>query len=166
MTRSRPSQRSHRPRATAGGTTVTLTGTGFTTGSKVLFGTNGGKTVTVVNTTTITVKTPSHAKGPLTVTVDTPGGTSAGLPYAYDPVPTLLRISPSSGNTGGGTTVTLGGTGFTAGATVAFGAAAGTAVTVVNSAKITVKSPPHAVGTVTVSVTTPGGTSGGEHFTY
>ena len=37
---------------------------------------------------------------------------------------------------------------------------------VVSTAKITVKGPAHTAGTVTVTVTTAGGTSGAKHYTY
>jgi hypothetical protein len=61
----------------AGGTKVTITGTGFIPGATVHFGKKAGNKVTVVSTTKITVRTPKHAKGKVDVTVTTSGGTSA-----------------------------------------------------------------------------------------
>ena len=61
----------------AGGTLVTIKGTGFISGAKVHFGSAAGTSVTVVSSTKITVRTPAHAKGTVDVTVKTAGGTSA-----------------------------------------------------------------------------------------
>jgi hypothetical protein len=61
----------------AGGTKVTIIGTGFVHGAKVHFGTAAGTQVTVVSPTKITVRSPSHAKATVDVTVTTSGGTSA-----------------------------------------------------------------------------------------
>jgi phospholipase C len=76
-----------------------------------------------------------------------------------NPAPTLASISPNSGTTSGGTAVTLGGSNFVAGATVTFGKAAATAVSVVNSTTITANTPPNPAGTVGVTVTNPDGQS-------
>jgi hypothetical protein len=73
--------------------------------------------------------------------------------------PTLSSITPTSGSTAGGTSVTLTGTGFVAGASVSFGGSAATNVVVVSSTSITAKTPAHAAGTVGVTVTNPDGTS-------
>jgi hypothetical protein len=50
---------------------------------------------------------------------------------------TLTAVSPSSGSTAGGISVTLTGTNFVSGATVSFGGSAATSVVVVNARKIT-----------------------------
>ncbi|HWC34413.1 MAG TPA: IPT/TIG domain-containing protein, partial [Mycobacteriales bacterium] len=78
-------------------------------------------------------------------------------------------VSPSSGSTKGGTTVTVTGSGFTGATAVTFGATAATSYTVVSDTQITVVSPAHSAGTVNVSVTSPYGKSGvvaADHFTY
>ena len=59
----------------AGGTLVTITGTGFTGATAVDFGTTAATNVTVVNDTTITANSPSGT-GSVDVTVTTPLGTS------------------------------------------------------------------------------------------
>ena len=154
----------------AGGTVITLTGSGFRTGAtSVTFGAgNPGATVDVTGTTTLTVKAPSDSVGTVTVTVTTPGGTSGAEPYTYDPIPTLSTVTPSAGKLVGGTVITLTGSGFRTGATsVTFGAGNhGTTVNVTGTTTLTVKAPSHSAGTVTVTVTTPGGTSGSEPYTY
>ena len=73
--------------------------------------------------------------------------------------PTVSSISPTSGPTTGGTSVTITGTNFVSGATVAFGGTAATGVTVVSSTTITATTPPMAAGTVPVKVTNPDGYS-------
>jgi hypothetical protein len=64
----------------------------------------------------------------------------------------VSRVSPTSGTTAGGTPVTITGTGFLAGATVAFGTTAATSVTVASSTTITATAPAHAAGAVSVAV--------------
>ena len=58
----------------AGGTTVTLTGTGFTGATQVLFGSTPGTSLSVTSSTHLTVKSPSHSTGPFNVHVVTPSG--------------------------------------------------------------------------------------------
>ncbi len=140
---------------TAGGTAVTITGTGFLAGASVDFGGSACGSVVVVNATTITCTTTSHAAGAVTVTVtnsDTQSGNQATA-YTYDPPPTVSGVSPTSGILAGGTAVTITGTGFLAGATVDFGGSNCGGVTVVSATSITCTTTAHATGAVTVTVT-------------
>jgi hypothetical protein len=169
----------------AGGTTVTITGTGLAHASVVRFGGVAG-TITADSATQITVTSPAStstvdfvsgarlaATGASTVdvTVTTPAGTSH--PAAADRFtyiaqqPAVTGVSPGSGSTAGGTTVTITGTGLAGATGVRFGTGAGT-ITADSSTQITVTTP-RGTGTVTVTVTTPGGTStitNADHFTY
>jgi hypothetical protein len=61
----------------AGGTTVTVTGTGFTSATSVQFGGNDASSMTLVSDTQITATSPPGAAGTVDVTVMTPAGTSA-----------------------------------------------------------------------------------------
>ena len=70
--------------------------------------------------------------------------------------PTVSSVSPNNGPAAGGTAVTITGTNFAAGATVAFGSAAATSVVVTNSTTITATTPAGSVGPVTVTVTVNG----------
>ena len=84
------------------------------------------------------------------------------------PAPTVTGISPPSGPTAGGTSVTISGTNLTGATAVSFGSTAATNVAVLSASQITATSPPGS-GTVNVTVTTPGGTSAtsaGDQFTY
>ena len=61
---------------TAAGTPVTITGANFVSGATVSFGGTAATSVAVVNATTITCVTPTHAAGLVEVTVTTAAGTS------------------------------------------------------------------------------------------
>ena len=66
-----------------------------------------------------------------------------------------MSITPSTGGDAGGTTVTITGSNFVAGATtVSFGGAAATSVNVVNPGQLTAVSPAVNPGVVDVTVTT------------
>ena len=149
----------------AGGTPVTITGSGFTGASKVLFGTVAASSFTVNSATQITAVSPAAAvSGTVDVRVTTPGGTSAISPadkftYVAPPaIPIVTGISPKTGPAAGGTTVTIIGSGFTGASKVLFGTVAASGFTVDSQTQITAVSPAGS-GTVDVRVTTPGGTS-------
>lgn len=82
--------------------------------------------------------------------------------------PTVTAISPNSGSTSGGTSVTITGTGFLSGATVSIGGTAATGVSVVSSTSITATTPAHTAGTVDVVVTNTDSQNGtlSNGFTY
>ncbi|MFF0160497.1 IPT/TIG domain-containing protein [Streptomyces sp. NPDC005263] len=143
----------------SGGTTVTLTGTGFTGATAVAFGGVAATSFTVNSATQITAVAPPHATGAAAVTVTTPGGTSNALTFTYLSAPSLTNLTPTQGPVAGGTTVTLTGTGFTGATAVAFGGVAATSFTVNSATQITAVTPPHTAGAAAVTVTTPGGTS-------
>ena len=142
--------------STSGGTSVTITGTGFSSGATVSIGGTAATNVTVVSSTSITATTAAHAAGTVNVVVtntDSQSDTlSSGYTYSAS-APTVTAISPTSGSTSGGTSVTITGTGFSSGATVSLGGTAATNVTVVSSTSITATTPAHAAGTVDVVVT-------------
>jgi hypothetical protein len=68
---------------TAGGTSVTITGTNLSGVTAVTFG-GSAAAITHTTATSITVTTPAHAAGKVDVTVTTPGGrTTATAAYTY-----------------------------------------------------------------------------------
>jgi plastocyanin len=69
--------------ATAGGTPVTITGSGFAAGTTVMFGATAATAVTVVDATTITAMTPASANGWVDVLVTTPDGGMFSLPGGF-----------------------------------------------------------------------------------
>src|SRR5204862_117972 len=101
--------------------------------------------------------------GAVNVVVTNPDAQSGTLTGGFTylaPAPTVSGVSPNSGPTGGGTAVTITGTGFASGATANFGGTAATNVVVVSSTSITASTPAHAAGAVNVVVTNAGGQSG------
>ncbi|MYZ34786.1 MULTISPECIES: IPT/TIG domain-containing protein [unclassified Streptomyces] len=150
--------------STGGGNTVTITGTNLAGATAVHFGSKLA-TITANTATSVTVIAPSGT-GTVGVTVTTPGGTSNPVTYFYVGAPFKSGLSPVSGVTAGGNTVTITGTGLSTATSVAFGTV--TAVpTVVSDSQITVTVPEGvAAGPVGVSVTTAGGTNNGLSYTY
>jgi hypothetical protein len=140
-----------------GGTAVSITGLGFVAPVVVRFG-GTLATISTQTATAIEVVAPPHALGLVDVTVTNPDAQLAARAAAFDyvfpaaPPPALTSVAPSQGLAAGGTTVTLGGSGFVAPVTVSFGAAAATVVSVSPSA-VTVVTPTHAAGAVAVAIT-------------
>ena len=157
-----------------GGTPVTIAGTGFTGDSTVTVGTTTGIVPVSVSTdgTSLVFTTPAGAVGQADVSVTNPAGTSGTLPFTYQAAPAgapvLATLSPTSGPAGGGTRVTITGTGFTAGSTVSVdGSAPITPVSLgTGGTSLTFDTPPHAAGLVQVTVTNGTGTSAPLPFTY
>ncbi|WP_336691434.1 IPTL-CTERM sorting domain-containing protein [Delftia acidovorans] len=159
---------------TGGGTTVTITGTGFSaalpTGAVRFGGTIA--TYTINSNTQITATAPAGSAGTVDVTVTTVGGTSATSAadqFTYVAAPTVTSISPTAGPTAGGATVTITGTNLSGATAVTFGGTAASGVTVNSATQITATAPAQAAGTVDVRVTTMGGTSAtsvADQFTY
>src|SRR5206468_689053 len=117
---------------TAGGTSVTIAGSDFQSGATVSFG-GSALTVSTVSATAITGTTTAHAAGAVNVVVtnaDTQSGTCTGCFTYLAPAPVVSSVTPTSGPTAGGTSVTVAGTGFVAGATVSFGGSALTVSTI------------------------------------
>ena len=157
---------------TGGGTSVTVTGTGFVNGSTtVKFGANSGTNVVVSTPTSLTVTSPAGAAGQVDVTVTTAFGTSAATAadrFTYGAAPTVTSLSPNSGSANGGDVVTITGTGFSNPVLVFFGSALATNVTVNSATRITATSPA-GTGSVDVTVTTGFGSSAtnpNDVFTY
>jgi len=88
---------------------------------------------------------------------------------AAAPSPTITGISPTNGGTAGGTSVIITGINLTAASGVKFGSTNASSYTVNSATQITAISPVGSLGTVDVTVTTPGGTSAtgsSDQFTY
>ncbi|MCL4433930.1 MAG: IPT/TIG domain-containing protein, partial [Actinobacteria bacterium] len=160
----------------AGGTTVTIDGSNLFGTAYVFFGNIAATSFSIVSSTEIQAISPPGQAGTVNITVTSPGGTSSTSSadeFTYQapapPRPTVTSITPTSGPTAGGTSVTITGTNFTSSATVMFGTITATAVTVNSATSITATSPAESPGTVNVTVTTTGGTSSissTDQFTY
>jgi lysophospholipase L1-like esterase len=152
---------------TAGGTVVTIEGTNFAAGATVSIGGVPATGVLVLDASTIRATTgaaPSITTDTVVdVTVRSNGverTLGAAFTYIAPKPPTVTDLSPASGPSTGGTEVTLTGTDFMAGATVAFGGTPASSVVVESATRIRAVAPPRIVPAgvtsieVTVTVTT------------
>lgn len=107
----------------AGGTTVTITGSGFTGTISVKFGSTAATSFVVDSDSQAKAVSPAGT-GTVNVTVTTPHGTSAitsADQYTYQvEAPTITKLSPTHGPIAGGTTVTVTGTNFATGSGTVF----------------------------------------------
>ncbi len=141
--------------ALAGGTTLTIHGTGFMTGATVSVGGNPCISPSVTNSTTMTCTTASHAAGQTSIVVtnaDTQSGTGTNL-YTFQAAPTVTSVSPTAGALAGATSITITGTGFVSGATVSVGGNPCTSASVTNSTTMTCTTASHAAGQTSIVVT-------------
>ena len=156
---------------------VTLTGTNFFSPATINFGGTGitATNVIVTSTTTITATFVIAANAPLgsqNISVTSSGVTTATVSFNVIPaLPTLTTVSPNSGIQGTNVNVTLTGTNFIAGSTIAV--APGTGITVVGTTvmnattitatfQVTAAAP---LGAQSVTVMTAGGTTASRSFT-
>jgi len=131
----------------AGGTSSTITGTGFTGATSVSYGTLPASSFTVNSPTSITAVAPAATAGPSDITVTTASGTSAVSLYDVFKyaAPTITGLSPNAGPVAGGTSVTVSGSGFAPGAgatSFLFGKATGGSVLCSSSTSCTFVTPP------------------------
>ena len=97
---------------TAGGTTVTITGTNLTGAILTVEGTS----IPISNNTgtSFKIKTQAHSDGAISAKLSTPGGTvTRANAFTFVGAPTVTSISPTSGPTRGGTVVTITGKNLT-----------------------------------------------------
>lgn len=153
-------------------TSVTLTGTDLSSATAVDFGNASAKSFSVQSATSISAQAPVPGTGSVDITVTTPAGSSTACAadrFAYVPAPAITSVEPSSGPLVGGTRVTINGTHLGNASAVAFG---GTPAAVTNDTGVSITAVSPAVvapGPVSVTVITPGGTSGqtqNDIFTY
>ncbi|KAJ5661426.1 uncharacterized protein N7477_009042 [Penicillium maclennaniae] len=151
---------------TAGGNTVAIVGTNLLGTTGVKFGTTPAASFTVIDDTEVDAVTPPHNVGTVSINITTPGGTDSSLSFSFQPLPVIASITPTSGPTAGGTTVTITGAGLINTLDVFFGTTAATAFTVISDNTVTATSPAGAVGATAVTVDTASATSNGAIFQY
>jgi hypothetical protein len=148
---------------TAGGTTITLTGTNFVSGATVRVGGAAATSVSVASATRITARTPVGTAGARDVVVTNPSGQAATRAGAFtytgaaSATLTATSVSPGTGPTGGGTAITVNGTGFVSGAAILIGGTPATAVAFVSSTQLTARTPAKPAGGYSVQVRNPNG---------
>jgi hypothetical protein len=163
----------------AGGNTVTLTGTNFVAGNgpdgkpntTVTFGGTAATDVLVgSDPTSLTCTVPvAGTVLAVDVVVATKGGASAASKYTYVQLPTVTAVTPASGPVLGGQAVTVTGTNLTGATEIHFGTALATQVAVGADTSLTATTPAGTAGAVDVTVVTDGGTSAksaADKYTY
>lgn len=140
----------------SGGNTVQINGLNLYTATNVDFGGNSA-TPTIISDSIIEVVVPA-GNGSVIVTVTTAGGLAGGITYAYVDVPTINSITPVSGPTTGGTSVTIDGTNFATTTNVTVGGVSAS-FGVINNNTIAIITPPNTAGAVDVVVTTSAGSA-------
>ncbi len=154
----------------SGGTSVTITGTGFSGATAVKFGTTNATSFTVNSATQITATDPAGS-GTVDITVTTVGGTSANSAsdhFVYSNLPVITGVNPNAGPTAGGTSIVITGGGFTGTTAVEFGGV-NAASFIVNSGSQITAIDPAGTGAVDITVTNAYGTSAAssaDQFTY
>lgn len=146
--------------APAGGTAVTIYGTGFTEDdtTAVTFDGLPARSFSVMGSGAITAVTPPHAAGPVTVRVlnrNGAAGFQGGFTY-YTPggpavAPSISALFPNSGATRGGTSVTVLGANFTPETIVSFGATRAASTTFINARTLRAVTPAGGLGAVEVA---------------
>jgi hypothetical protein len=157
-----------------GGTALTITGTGFRAGARVIIGAeiyvdgqpNG---CTVVNGTTITLTTQPTVAGTYDVVVmDSTGVEGRDVNgFGFVSIPVVATSFPPSGAAVGGTTVVLEGENFLGGLTVRIDGVLQGTVVVDSSTQLTVTTDPGiAGGPYVLEVRNPGGQTANTAFSY
>ncbi len=137
----------------AGGTEVTITGSGFTQRSVVLFGPLRAQ-VTEATETSLTVITPSGALGLTDVTVRV-GNLTTIVPdgFEYTQTINIFGLNPAQGSIAGGTFVIIRGEGFAAAPeSVRFGTTPASEIAFIDNSTLSVRSPAGREGAVDVTV--------------
>jgi hypothetical protein len=160
----------------AGGTTITVAGAavgaysvattvvGFTSPAAISPGSVAG------DGSGFTFVSGSHAAGPVTLTTN-PGAVALCVFQAQAPAPTIVSVTPAAGATGGGTPITIvgSGTAFAGTTTVTVGGTPATSVVVVDATHVTAVTGAHSAGLADVVVTTantaPGTLTNGYRYT-
>ena len=108
-----------------------------------------------IYTVALTIFTEDGARAEAGTSAGTALLVSAGTP----PAPAVTLVKPAKGAPAGGTPVVIKGSSFTAATAVSFGSLPAGAFTVVSPSEIVAVTPESSAGTVSVSVTAPGGKS-------
>jgi hypothetical protein len=145
-----------------GGTPLVITGADFDPAIVVRIDGVQQTQVAVQGTTRIDVITDGGVPGPYVLEIENPGGDVASSAFVYvaAPDPAINLVTPASGSTSGGSTITIAGANFAAPLDVYFGAdpdtglggTLATSVTVVDPSTLEVVTPAHASGMTNVLV--------------
>jgi hypothetical protein len=169
-----------------GGTSLTLSGSNFSSNPQVRFGSQSTVNATATSSTQLQVSSPPSAtSGPVNLTAYFSNGWIAVAPAAFSDGPAILQVFPHAGSQAGRDTVCFLGFGFgTSSRTVTIGGAAATVQKVeslpsfasalsldatypFSLERITVTTPPGSPGKADISITAPSGnTKAPKSFQY
>ncbi|MBS2022432.1 MAG: IPT/TIG domain-containing protein, partial [Deltaproteobacteria bacterium] len=148
-------------------TVAILTGKNFVNGELVFVGAGRGAGVRLLSSSILNATVPHQPAGTVDVAITHPDGRSSVLTngFSFLARPTLQSVANStpgtnagnSGPTGGGTPVTIAGTGFQPGATVTFARAPATSVQVQSANVLTAVTPAGLAGPADVQLINPDG---------
>ncbi|MFM7019787.1 MAG: putative Ig domain-containing protein [Aquirufa sp.] len=158
-----PSISSFTPTNSGAGTSVVITGSGFTGATAVTFGGTPASSFTVNSDTQITAVVGAGTSGSVVVTAPGTFSTTASLAgFTFAPAPTISYFSPI--RTGAGATVTIKGTNLSTTTAVSFGGTAAYSFSIVDNNTVTAVVRNGSSGAV--SVTTAGGTASLSGYTF
>ena len=125
-----------------------------------MFGTTTATTFTVTSATTIKATTDPSRSAASSISATTGEGTATSpADYTFAADPSISTFTPARGPTTGGAPVTVTGTGFLGTTSVKFGTTTTSGFTVTSATTIRATTNPHAAATLTISVSTAGGTA-------
>jgi len=154
----------------AGLVSVTLTGTAFVSGCTVTVGGAAATAVVFVSATSLTCTVPAGTAGAKNIVVTNPDAQIGTFTngYTYVAAPTVTNVAPAGGALAGGLAITLTGTGFVTGCTVAIAGVPCTSVAFVSATSVTCVAPAGTVGAKNVTLTNPDTQTGtmASGFTY
>ncbi len=145
-----------------GSTPVTITGHGFIGVKKVTFEGVKATNVQVFSDSKMVVQAPAAPEAEVNIHIETPAGTSAEVSAdKFHYIPVLATISDSHGPLAGGDYVTVTGIGLSAyhGFQYLFGGTPATGVHCASEKSCTMYTPEHALGPVSLVISTPFGNS-------
>lgn len=156
----------------SGGVTARISGTGFASGMIVLIDESLALDLTVIDETSATLVIPPHPAGVVDLSVWHPAAQSADpivleSAFRYAPDVVITSVEPATGDVSGGTTLTIRGAGFAAGARFFIDGRAAIATSRVDAETLTGILPPGPFGAVDVHVVADGATGvAKDAFTY
>ncbi len=145
----------------AGGTTITILGSGFGADATVQVGGSPATNLGVVSASEITCTVPAGTVGFAGVTVAHANGGKGSVPNAFRFLAktSVTGVAPAIGADTGGQSVTISGSGFQLGVAIAFGTTPATSIRIASTTEVTCVVPAGVPGRVDVRITNPDGTS-------
>jgi hypothetical protein len=153
--------------STAGGTSVTISGTNLSGATGVTIGGAACTSLSANTATSVTCLSPAGTGLNKAVVVTTASGPSTGsVSFSYNG-PSVSGISPSTGSTAGGTSVTISGSNLRSATGITIGGNACTSPSANSDTAVTCTTPAGSAGTASVIVSTASGSSSANTlFTY